>query len=423
MRIMGFLRESTSTISGMQNKARLPEREQLRQSGPVTADDTHAELRAVWERLKRRLRGRRDDANMDFGDDTFHVEFGEKANRAASLGRYLDSAVQLSDMHLYGPAFAVLRSGLEHAVLDWLVFLGDTYVERIRPVSDETWEEWQREREAGSEWAANVHGWIRTKKGEVTIRRRGPLSAADEHGNQEKLSIYYFLIDEYDGLLGKPSDQEDDGFLTADELRSRASENEARWLVYLRWSALLENLEENGLIDPADSGRLSVHYRFLSGYAHPVTNSDVRLYGHSLDGATPHYDHYASELILLYVIAIAALELRTYSQGVKERLGAETADHEGTTEDLEAAFQVAGHFWFLGENPHPRDLHDEADRRSIRQLREGDDEPVAIPGMSEVAFPRDPLSRLVRQHSSSSGRVGGAEYLSLWPRTDASGRG
>jgi hypothetical protein len=257
----------------------------------------------------------------------------------------------------------------------------------------------------------------------VTIRWRGVLSAPDEHGTQEKLSIYYFLIDEYDGLLGKPADQEDDGFLTKDELRRRASENEARWLVYLRWSALLENLEENGLIDAADSGRLSVHYRFLSSYAHPVTNSDVRLYGRHLDGASPHYDHYASELVLLYAIAIASLELRTYSQGVKERLNAETADHDGTAEDLQAADQVAGHFWFLGENPHPRDRHDEVSRRSIRQLREGGDGSVAVPEMSEVAFPRDPLSRLVRQHASSYGRIAGTEYISPWPRTDASGRG
>lgn len=104
----------------------------------MTTDDTHAELRAVWGRLERRLRGRRDNANMDFGDDTFHVEFGDKANRAASLSRYLDSAVQLSDRNLYGPAFTILRSGLEHAAFDWLVFLGDTYVERMRSVSDET---------------------------------------------------------------------------------------------------------------------------------------------------------------------------------------------------------------------------------------------------------------------------------------------
>lgn len=400
-----------------------PECEQLRQSGTVTADDAHAELRAVWGRLERRLRGRRDNSNMDFGDDTFHVEFGDKANRVASLGRYLDSAIQLSERHLYGPAFTVLRSGLEHAAFDWLVFLGDTYVERMRSVSDETWEDWQREREAGADWAANIHTWTRTKKGDVTIRWRGLLSTPDEHGNQEKLSIYYFLIDEYDGLLGKPADQEDDGFLTKDELRRRASENEARWFVYLRWSALVENLEENGLIDAADSGRLSVHYRFLSSYAHPVTNSDLRLYGRNLDGANPHYDHYASELVLLYAIAIAALELRTYSQGVKERLDAEIADHEGTTDDLRAADQVAGHFWFLGENPHPRDHHDEANRRSIRQLREGSDESIAVPKTGEVAFPRDPLSRLVRQHASSYGRVAGNEYISPWPRSDASGRG
>ena len=83
---------------------------------------------------------------MDFGHDTFHVEFGEKDNRAASLSWYLESAVQLSDRNLYGPAFTIPRSGLEHAVFDWLVFLGETYVVRMRSISDGTWEEWQRDR-------------------------------------------------------------------------------------------------------------------------------------------------------------------------------------------------------------------------------------------------------------------------------------
>ncbi|MEU3848019.1 hypothetical protein AB0E44_13660 [Micrococcus terreus] len=361
---------------------------------------------------------------MDFGDDTFHVEFGDKANRAASLARHLDSAVQLSDKHLYGPAFTVLRSGLEHAVFDWLVFLGDTYVIRMHAISDETWADWQRDRETGADWAANVHSWTRTKKGDVIIRWHGILSAPDERGKQEKLSIYYFLIDEYDGLLGRPAEQDDDdGFLTRDELRRRAQENEARWNVYLRWSALLSNLVENNLADEDDAGRLSVHYRFLSTFAHPVTNADVRLYGRGLDDAAPRFDHYSSELVLLYAIAIAALELRTYSQGVKERLGVEVADDEHTLEDLRNADQVAGYFWFLGNNPHSRDVHDEANRRSFRRLREGGTEPVVIPELSEVPFPRDPLTRLARQHISSYGRVAGTAYTSPWPRNDAFGRG
>lgn len=83
-----------------------------------------------------------------------------------------------------------------------MVFLGDTYVERMRSVSDETWEEWQRDRAAGDDWATNIHTWTRTKEGDVTTRWRGVLSAPDEHGTQEKLNTYYFLIDEYDGLLG-----------------------------------------------------------------------------------------------------------------------------------------------------------------------------------------------------------------------------
>lgn len=222
----------------------------LRHSVCVTADDDHSDLRGTWARLNSRLRDLRQ--NLDFGDDTFHVEFADKANRAANLALHLDAAVQLADQHLYGPAFAVTRSCLEHAVVDWLVFLGHTYVEHISGVSEEGWAQWQADCEAGADWTKDVQ-LIRTRKG-VTIRRGGLYTEPDEHGNREQLSIYYFLLQEYDGLIGRPADQEDDEFLTGDELRALATENQARWQTYLRWSALLDNLVVNNSSKKQTSG-------------------------------------------------------------------------------------------------------------------------------------------------------------------------
>ncbi len=252
--------------------------------------------------------------------------------------------MSLCDQHLYGPAFAALRSGLEHAVLDWLVFLGHTYVQRFSAIADDTWAEWQADRAVGAAWTAGITSWTRTKKGDVTIRRDGLYTEADEHGHRDQLSIYYFLLQEYDGLLGKPADQEHDGFLTLEELRARADENEARWLLYLRWSALVENLLENDLVDEEDCGRLAAHYRFLSTFAHPVSDAAQRLYARPLDGAAPHYDHYSSELILLYVVALGALELENYGAGVAASFGVDVAAAHSHSDELHRARKAADYF-------------------------------------------------------------------------------
>lgn len=385
----------------------------------MTADDDHTDLRAAWGRLNSRLRDL--PQNLDFGDDTLHVEFVDKANRAANLALHLDAAVQLADRHLYAPAFGVTRSCLEHAVLDWLMFLGQTYVQKISGVPEEDWAQWQVDKQAGANWTAGIVQWDRTRKGDVTIRRSGLYTEPDERGNREQLSIYYFLLEEYDGLIGRPADQEGDGFLTRDELRALATENRTRWTVYLRWSALLENLEVNNLIEESDSGRLGVHYAFLSTFAHPVSHNQRRLYGGRVDGMQPHYDHYASELVLLYIVTLAALELRNYRDGLMERLGVELADGRGLDADLRLVRRITDHFWFIGTNPHAWDLHRAVNQTALQLVRAGSSEPPNVPEASAVPFPRDPLSRLVSQHTDSRGRVPEADYRSPWPRADATG--
>jgi hypothetical protein len=57
-----------------------------------------------------------------------------------------------------------------------------------------------------------------------------------------------------------------------------AGENQALWNVYLKWSSLNENLKGNMLVDDIDAGRLTAHYRFLRGYAHPVVDHRPETY-------------------------------------------------------------------------------------------------------------------------------------------------
>jgi hypothetical protein len=92
-----------------------------------------------------------------------------------------------------------------------------------------------------------------------------------------------------------------------------ADENEALWRVYLTWSSLLTNLQENVLVDETDAGRLAAHYRFLSGYAHPVADQISNTYGRSAFANWPVFDRYSGELVLLYAITLGILELEHFT--------------------------------------------------------------------------------------------------------------
>jgi hypothetical protein len=191
-------------------------------------------------------------------------------------------------------------------------------------------------------------------------------SEPDEHGNRRHVSIYYFLLEHYRPTLGPPSVQGEDWTISRDQLRRMAGENEALWRVYLTWSALLTNLQANELIDDVDAGRLAAHCRFLSGFAHPVTDQRRNVYGNDALLGWPKYDHYSSELVLLYAIRLGSVELWHFIRAIEQRTGAHLADPDEVIKMLEAAETATSYFWFLGAHPTPTTRG----RRTMRRLSE-----------------------------------------------------
>jgi hypothetical protein len=57
--------------------------------------------------------------------------------------------VLLASTDAYAPAFALVRTALEHMLVDHLVFSGQRYVRMIVGVDNATWTEWQRQRTTG----------------------------------------------------------------------------------------------------------------------------------------------------------------------------------------------------------------------------------------------------------------------------------
>lgn len=383
----------------------------------MTADDQHSALVDAWNVVHRIL----DEmpTSLRFGDSR-HMEIIDKAQRVRSLGFHLDGAVTLMGAGCYEPAFALLRTCLEHVVVDWLVFQARTYVRQVSSVSEETWKQWQDARANGAEWTRTIRSWNRTKKGQVRIVYEGIYSQLDESGQRRQISIYYFLLEQYRPTIGPPSQQVEDGPIDRGALRQMAKENRAIWDVYLTWSSLITNLKENKLINEEDAGRLAVHYRFLSGYAHPVVDQRRQTYGNDATMGWPKFDHYSSELIMLYVITLGVLEARNFLASIWQHQDVAVADLDLLEQRLDLAEGGSSHFWFLGVNPHAYDMWKTRNETVWKALRsENKGIILGEPSPEDVAYPSDPLTRLVAMHSTASELTTGLTYISPWPRHDA----
>ncbi|HZK05893.1 MAG TPA: hypothetical protein VFC82_08605 [Actinomycetaceae bacterium] len=383
----------------------------------MSADDQHAELIAAWEPLRDlmdKLPG------LIRWDDVQHMDVTDMADRVRSLTSHLSGAVQLSSAFRYESALALIRTGLEQCVVDWLVFHGRTLVQHYSGVDEQRWQEWQEARAAGADWTTTIVDWSRTKRDDVRIVREGLYSEPDEDGNRKQISIYYFLLEQYRPSLGPPSVQTEDWSISKDELRRLAGENQALWNVYLKWSSLMENLRANALVDAVDAGRLAAHYRFLSSYAHPVVDHRRELYGRDALLGWPKYDHYSSELVVLYAITLGALEMRNFIRTLDQPPAPTLANADEVVQILAAAESATSYFWFLGAHLHAYDTWKARNEVAFGLLKEGlKGELPAEPAPDEVPYPADPLRRLVALHGSAQEMMTGLAYDSPWPRQDA----
>lgn len=134
-----------------------------------------------------------------------------------------------------------------------------------------------------------------------------------EQENRQAISIYYFLLRDYDALSpgpGRVAEVRHSFPLPTDRLKTSARQHRDIYATYLRWAGIKENQRENGMVTPAETVAIDVHYRFLSSYVHPISDRFHDAYGRNRE--TAGYDHYSSELALLYVITFAVREARSF---------------------------------------------------------------------------------------------------------------
>jgi hypothetical protein len=235
------------------------------------------------------------------------------------------------------------------------------------------------------------------------------------------MSIYYFLLKEYDPFVGPPQHQPHlaRGFTPVELHTKHAGRQRGIYWGALSWEAIKQNLTFNHMSSAETLRRFDVHYRFLSAFVHPVPIAFDEAYGRDEKASGRFaYDHYSSELALLYTNKIAAAELKALARMASRRPKVRLGDWDVVQSHIKTADATAAHLWFPGDPPHMFDRVQEANSRGLRhdRLVERDKRPTPDQlKTSQIRYYKNPLRRLIQMHHSMHEWTG-FTYVSPWPR-------
>jgi hypothetical protein len=130
------------------------------------------------------------------------------------------------------------------------------------------------------------------------------------------------------------------------------------------------------------------------------------------------YDHYSSELILLYVITFAVREIRSFITMCGMEPEVRLRDITELQSECDRLWASASHLWFPGQPEQPYDQFESDNRLAYEEHQDAprdDLDPDAI-------YYTDPLRRIIAMHQSTRELTTGTAYQSPWPRGDAQWR-
>ncbi len=194
----------------------------------------------------------------------------------------------------------------------------------------------------------------------------------------------------------------------------------ALYYYFLTFPRILENLRLNGILNKKSTTRVLVHYNFLSNFSHSTSESisiirERKFYHSSSDEIV--YNHYLSELALLYVCHLLSMHLQHaiyYLNWRNIKLSNVNSIYRPLCKKVEDEF---GYFWFIFNKPHQLDRYNHANRKSNRKknlfFRPED---IRI---GDVRYYDNPLSRLKQLHQSQHELMTNNVFVSPFLRKDA----
>ena len=389
-------------------------------NGTLALDDEHPELAIAARRAINEVASLR--SRLESADGIIRVHYWEFADRARHLVDHLDGALDLANSARYASAFSIVRTAMEHQIVDQLLFLADRYRQTFKDTPLDEHERRRTECAAGADWAADIASFERVGNNTVVIRRGHYLT--DSAGVvTDQLSPYYRVLQNHHATLGKPNIQQDfdDGLSDVVQREQFARQNQALYRSYLTWPSLMDNLVMNNLYQPPHQGQLEVHYRFLRAFTHATQTgyeAIERTRGQTSEG--PPHSHDLGELVFLYAATLAALELKTFCLLVDRRPTLIQLRSRSEIDSIIAAAESASRYlWYPGYEPVEFDRFNDANRRAWRSwdkagpIPKQTESPTDIPD-EEIGYYADPLVRLSKLHAGSSEMTTGLGYRAMW---------
>jgi hypothetical protein len=364
----------------------------------MTTHDDHGTLPAHARQMLARLealRGVSDDG------DTMHMQHADHATRAHQLAHHLRAALLLSEAHYYPSAFVVVRAALEHHLLDRLIFLARRRIvvyAKARKAAG--WQDKLIAAQAGD--APDIARWFWDRDG-LNVVYRGLHSSRSKKGRGQTISSYYFQVDDYDPFAGpkKHAGRLAAPFWQRRHVRQWADESAKAWRYTFRHAAVMKALRVNSLL----LGRhvqVDVHYAFLSAFAHPSKRGYEAISGGHSPDRIGSFNHVASELVLLYVIVLAAAELDTWGRMARRVPRIVIREWDEVQREVREAQFASSYFWFLSGEPQALDRIDTV-HTPVGNAKPKWGSPKVDPAAIEpvrVRYYKNPLDRLTKLHQS-----------------------
>jgi hypothetical protein len=190
------------------------------------------------------------------------------------------------------------------------------------------------------------------------------------------------------------------------------------------YEKLRRNLLLNRLLTSRGAVEVDVHYGFLSAFTHAAERGYDLVYGRNVPSRRGGYDHYASELVVLYVVTLAAEELSIFGRAASKTPRLRLRGWDVVAAELAAARSAGSHLWFLSGGPMPLDRINEVHTRLARRRHPWGSPPIdpAVIPVDRVRYYTNPLVRLVELHRGSSELSTGLGFAPPFPRSDATYR-
>ena len=167
---------------------------------------------------------------MGDGGGVSHLQHMDHTKRAGQLAGHLRAALLLSEAHHYASALVVMRSALEHHLMDRLVFLANKDLRVVPKVKKDDvagWDARLRAAQAGPRPDIDRWRWDE-RAGQINVLYRGYHTARSKKGRGQTVSPYYFRMDDFDPFAGpkKHAGQLAAPFQELRDRQDRASESD-----------------------------------------------------------------------------------------------------------------------------------------------------------------------------------------------------